>query len=297
MSALEEPRHSIARQLWARSGRLPRRLRPASTQLDRPTTNGVIPEPGHSALPRHGSSFASLSAVRTLKLRIPNSSCAYGVAGGQGDEQVRFQTQDPLDTGRALLRVADVGERREGVGLPPDTWPSSPDDCSPTDCGRNRWRPDPGLQSFQEAALKLKPTTMRSAVPSGVTQRPGVASVIGRMAAGARPFRLKRDTGKRASVSPSRPVRADRNASGSHRSGEAHHFVCYEPMVATDVRRTWLAVLLLAPAIAGCAMAQPACPSQGSGQPTPSPLAASLLPPAGGASVPLTPPLPALDLG
>ena len=38
---------------------------------------------------------------------------AYGAAGGQGDEQVRFQTQDPLDTERVLLRIANVGERRE----------------------------------------------------------------------------------------------------------------------------------------------------------------------------------------
>ena len=96
-------------------------------------------------------------------------------------------------------------------------------------------------------------------------------------------------TRKRASVSPRRPGRA-RNALAT--TGEAHHSVCYEPMVAT-MRRTWLAVLLLAPGIAGCAMAQPA-PITGEGQPTPSP-PASLLPPAGGASVPLTPPLPTLD--
>ena len=52
---------------------------------------------------------------------------AYGAAGGQGDEQVRFQTQDPLDTERALLRVADVGERRE-------TWDCRliPDPAHPT---------------------------------------------------------------------------------------------------------------------------------------------------------------------
>jgi hypothetical protein len=95
-------------------------------------------------------------------------------------------------------------------------------------------------------------------------------------------------TRKRASVSPRRPVRA-KNALAA--TGEAHHSVCYEPMVAT-MRRTLLAVLLLAPGIAGCAMAQPA-PNTGEGQLTPSP-PASLLPPAGGASVPLTPPLPTL---
>jgi hypothetical protein len=74
--------------------------------------------------------------------------------------------------------------------------------------------------------------------------------------------------------------------------GVTHHSVCYQPMVAT-MRRTWLAVLLLALGIAGCATVQPA-PITGEGQPTPSP-PASLLPTAVGASVPLAPPLPTLE--